>query len=122
MLDITSIPVKGASPVSSLRSRQPVAGVDGKTTPATGNTLPASEPIKVPELPQLEKLSEGLSNFARLLDRELAFRVDEATGKTVVTVLDSETKEVIRQIPSEELVRLASVIAETVPHPFETRA
>ena len=41
------------------------------------------------------------------LQRDLQFRVDEDSGRTIVTVIDSETEEVIRQVPSEELLRLA---------------
>ena len=34
--------------------------------------------------------------------RSLRFQVDEISGRTVITVLDSETKEVVRQIPPPE--------------------
>ena len=40
-------------------------------------------------------------------ERSLRFRVDEASGRTVITVLDATTHEVVRQIPSEELLALA---------------
>jgi len=52
------------------------------------------------ENPLLDKLARS-SRF------ELSFRVDEATKDVVVTVIDPETKDVIRQIPPEEVLRLA---------------
>jgi flagellar protein FlaG len=36
--------------------------------------------------------------------RSLRFQVDELSGRTVITVLDAETQEVVRQIPSPELL------------------
>jgi flagellar protein FlaG len=37
----------------------------------------------------------------------LSFSIDDSTGKTVVMVTDAETGEMIRQIPSEEMLALA---------------
>jgi flagellar protein FlaG len=38
------------------------------------------------------------------------FWTDRETGKTVISVLDSETREVIRQIPPEEILAIARAI------------
>jgi len=38
---------------------------------------------------------------------KLQFSIDKDIGKTIIKVVDSTTNEVIRQIPSEELVTLA---------------
>jgi flagellar protein FlaG len=43
-------------------------------------------------------------------ERSLIFRVDEASGRTVITVLDATTQEVVRQIPSEEVLVLARAL------------
>jgi flagellar protein FlaG len=40
----------------------------------------------------------------------LEFNVDQSSGRTIVRVVDLETQQVIRQIPSEEMVRLARVL------------
>ena len=39
---------------------------------------------------------------------KITFAVDEATGQTVVRVLDKETGEIIRQLPPEELLILVA--------------
>ena len=95
---------------------RPVRAVDaGQPRPVGGSVLPQTvveEPI-VADLAKLERLREGLVSFARSIDRDLRFRVDAASGRTVVTVVDGETQEVIRQIPSEELLRMAQVHATT---------
>jgi len=43
--------------------------------------------------------------------RSLRFQVDEASGRTVITVLDEITKEVVRQIPSPELLTVMRHLA-----------
>lgn len=53
---------------------------------------------------------EKLQTYTDRLDRNLEFSVDDSSGRTVVTVRDGGTEEVIRQIPSEEALRLASDI------------
>lgn len=53
---------------------------------------------------------EKLQRYADQLSRDLEFSVDDSSGRTVVTVRDGKTEEVIRQIPSEEALRLAGNI------------
>jgi flagellar protein FlaG len=45
-----------------------------------------------------------LSELMSETQRSLRFQVDELSGRTVITVLDAETNEVVRQIPSPELL------------------
>ncbi len=40
------------------------------------------------------------------IERDLQFNVDEISGDTIITVLDTKTSEVIRQIPSEEVLAI----------------
>ncbi len=39
------------------------------------------------------------------LNRSLQFTVDEESGDSIVTVRDAKTEEIIRQFPSEELLK-----------------
>ncbi len=55
----------------------------------------------------LEAAVENIARSARNLQRSLQFSVDEVSGKTVITVIDKETDEIIRQIPREEILNLA---------------
>jgi len=38
------------------------------------------------------------------IERDLQFQVDEKSGETIITVLDTKTEEVIRQIPTDEVL------------------
>lgn len=58
----------------------------------------------------LDKTVEELSSLVQGLNRELNFSVDDESGRTIIKVIDSETDEVIRQIPSEEVVEMAHMI------------
>mgnify|MGYP000541774999 CR=1 FL=1 len=56
---------------------------------------------------QLEALQEKVSQLnshMQNLSRDLQFTVDDRSGDTVVTVRDSDTDEIIRQFPSEEVL------------------
>jgi flagellar protein FlaG len=82
----------------------------------TGPAAPVSRPKEeqaVKEEPRaaeqpepLESIVSELNTVARELHRELQFSVDRESGETVVKVIDPETDEVVRQIPSEELMQL----------------
>lgn len=45
----------------------------------------------------------------------LRFHVDEDLGRVIVKVVDRESGDVIRQIPTEEVVRIAKVLQGKVP-------
>ncbi len=53
-----------------------------------------------------------LNKAVQNLQRNLEFSVDDITGQTVVRVVDKETDEVIRQMPSEEVLKLAQHMQE----------
>ncbi|MEE9494457.1 MAG: flagellar protein FlaG [Gammaproteobacteria bacterium] len=48
-----------------------------------------------------------ISEYVQNLQRDLQFNIDKESGRVVVRVIDSETDELIRQIPSEEVLALA---------------
>jgi len=53
------------------------------------------------------KAATQIQNFVQEMGRNLSFTVDETTGYNVVRVINPETNEVIRQLPSEELLKIA---------------
>lgn len=66
-----------------------------------------SAPSKSQQVEQaLERLKSALPSKANALQ----FSVDEQSGDTIVRVVDSATGDVIRQIPSKELVEIAHAI------------
>jgi flagellar protein FlaG len=61
---------------------------------------------------QLAFAVSKLSEFVQISNRQLNFSVDEGSNKLVVKVTDVESGEVIRQIPSEEVLKLSERLQE----------
>ncbi len=55
---------------------------------------------------------EEIQSFLQVQNRNLAFSIDDDTKRSVVTVKDSSSGDVIRQIPSDEVLRLAERIKD----------
>lgn len=62
---------------------------------------------KEPPLAEVKQAAQQLETFMQSMNRYLEFRVDQDSGRTIVTVKDKTTGETVRQIPSEEILRLA---------------
>jgi len=60
-----------------------------------------------PSAEAIAKAAEDIQNFVKDMGRNLSFSVDEVTGYNVVRVVNPETNELIRQLPSEELLKIA---------------
>jgi flagellar protein FlaG len=59
------------------------------------------------ELEEVKQSVEDLNEFILPYNSSINFSIDKESGRLVVKVIDNETKEVIKQIPSEEAVKLA---------------
>ncbi len=80
----------------------------GKQVPPPGQAQPEAKAEKdVPSEAEVLFAVEKMAEHSRNLGRELHFEVDKDSGQTVVKVIDPETEEVVRQIPSEEAVERA---------------
>lgn len=65
------------------------------------------------------KLAEGLSAVAKAVDRNLKFSVDDKTGRIVIKVMNGDTGEVIREIPSEEALKMQQSVSSVAGLIFE---
>jgi flagellar protein FlaG len=71
-------------------------------------SAPASTPPREPE--QVQQAVEQIQRVVSLVANNLQFTVDKGTGKTIIRVVDSQTEEVIRQIPTEEVLSIARAL------------
>lgn len=67
-----------------------------------GNSMESEEQVKQ----AVQKIQGAVNNLAQ----NLQFSIDEDTGKTIIKVMDVHTEEVIRQIPTEEAVKIARTL------------
>ena len=61
---------------------------------------------------QIDAAVSQLGEFLQNNNRQLDFSVDKASNKQVVKVTDAESGEIIRQIPSEEVLKLSERLQE----------
>jgi len=112
------MPIDNIAQLSGAQLRSAGASPAGSSTadrvtprqalPGDGNPVP---PVMAP--PPVTAVNEAvnrLNEYVQTLRRDLQFRVDKETNSVVVTVLDSQTHEVIRQIPAEEVLAVAKSI------------
>ena len=64
------------------------------------------------ELQQLQEAAQKISSHLNLKNSALEFSVDQNSGRNVVKIIDKSTKEVVRQIPSEEALHIAQALEE----------
>lgn len=57
--------------------------------------------------PDVNAVVDQLRSFVKEAQRNLDFSVDDSSGKFIVKVMDGDSGKLIRQIPSEELLRLS---------------
>jgi flagellar protein FlaG len=109
-MSMSSVNAVGLAPVASVEraSRPAVAGAAEEAEPArTAAQAPAATPASAREL---EAATEQIERFVRSSGRSLQFRVDDDSGRVVVSVRDADTGDLIRQIPSEAALRIARAL------------
>ena len=60
----------------------------------------------------VKKAASQINDFVKEIGRSLEFSVDEASGRVIITVRESETGKIVRQIPPEELLAIADLVRE----------
>jgi flagellar protein FlaG len=83
-------------------------------TPATaGNALPPGGEKPPPAPVAAADLSRAIAALNRFLadsQRSFRFQVDDATGDTIVRIVNPATGELVRQIPSEDVLAAARAL------------
>lgn len=115
MKDASASVAQASGLPGSKGKRQDVAAVVGtKLPPAKAQSAIAEESQQEISAEKVKEVVEQLNNHAQAVNRDLQFSVDDESGRTVIKVINSETAELVRQIPSEEVLRLSQTIRETI--------
>jgi flagellar protein FlaG len=67
------------------------------------------------EQENVESAVTKLNDYVQSVKRDLQFNLDDDSGKTVITVIDSKTSDVIRQIPNDVALKLAQDLQQDEP-------
>jgi flagellar protein FlaG len=81
---------------------------------ATGNSAPEPTRAQTQEqsAQELAQATQDISDYIQTVSRSLQISVDRDLGSTVITVMNVDTDEVVRQIPREEILQIARFLAE----------
>lgn len=107
-----NINVMAADQFQAVAPLQPAASV---TRTGEQKTAAApSPPVKTGDIQpeQVKEAVQQIEQFTQTVAQNLKFSIDEDTGKTVVRIMDSQTNELIRQIPSEEAINIARTLGK----------
>lgn len=98
-----------------------VGGANPANVRATAETQQRPAPVQKAEsarerddrdfdLKSIEAAARKVAEFVGSVRSELTFSVDTDSGINIVKVIDANTKEVIRQIPSREIIQIAQAL------------
>ncbi|WP_298188032.1 flagellar protein FlaG [uncultured Pseudomonas sp.] len=112
-------------PQPATSAREPLGS--SKSIEASALEAVAALAANQPEDPTLARQSldsavASISSFVQSVQRSLDFSVDDSSGEVVVKVTDRDSGEVIRQLPSEEALRLSEQLESLRSLMFEARA
>ena len=113
-------PVSSTLPTPPVTPPLPDALRNAPSGPARSDlprpNLPVTEPRPTdpsqdaPTREAVESAVKAVQEFVKPMSGNLEFTLDEESGRTVVKVTDSTTKELIRQIPSAEMLAIAKAL------------
>jgi flagellar protein FlaG len=99
--------VASALPVTPALPTPAAAAPRVPDTILKGAALQGAGDAQASQAAALEKAARRMEDYVRSVGRSLQFRIDENSGRVVVSVRDPSTGELIRQIPSESALRIA---------------
>ena len=91
------------SPQQSVKSDAQVVSQVVSTEIKASGVNEAAQPTRE----VVAKAAAQLQEFVNSMGRNLNFSIDETTGYNVVRVVNPDTGELIRQLPSEELLKIS---------------
>jgi flagellar protein FlaG len=109
---------KAVSSAPQVQSQKPEVDVKAKAEilVTSGNELPTEQAKKAEaKSVEVKEAVIKLNDFAQKMQRDLNFKVDEDSGKTVIKVYDRLSEQLVRQIPNEEALEMAKRLSVDEP-------
>lgn len=106
------------TPVVSAATPRPAANaaLESKAPQSKSVETPSYDALSNrPSIEEMEAAVADISEFIQMNSRSLSIAFDPALDLPIVRVMDSSTDEVVRQIPSEEVVAVAKFIRTLLP-------
>ena len=93
--------------VSATKSAEVQLSAAGKEPVASAKTTAENQESTEPRVPDGSQIAKEIAEANRKLmfaDRSFQYKVEDVTQRVVITVIDNNTKEVIKEIPPEQQV------------------
>jgi flagellar protein FlaG len=105
------------------RTNKPVkAGGGLLRSPKNESDVESGTPSRTLTREQTQAVVDNVENFLKELNTNLSFEIHEKTGRVMVKVVERNTKEVIREIPPEDMLRLQEKLQEFRGVLFDVKA
>lgn len=95
--------------IERVAAAEPSAAARAPATPVVTSAA-VQPPSSAPSPEQVTQALKSINKTLQSLSQGLEFTIDEDSQRTIVKVVDRETKDVIRQIPSEEALEIAKAL------------
>lgn len=93
----------------------------GESTSAVANSEQVNENAQL-TVEEVQGAIDVMNEVMTQMNRNLRFEVDDSTSETVIQVKDASTDELIRQIPTQDTLRLIEHLSQMQNILFETTA
>ncbi|MYN11666.1 hypothetical protein GSY71_00640 [Pusillimonas sp. TS35] len=87
----------------------------------TSNDATQAQAQQYPQDP-LDKALEAVNNHMQAWSTGMRFDIDPDTDRVVVSIIDSESGDVLRTVPTEAVIRVAKMIAQLQGRSVNTTA
>jgi flagellar protein FlaG len=78
--------------------------------PDSSNVVSRDSAVQSIDKATVQVAVDKMNSLVQNIQRDLSFSVDDESGLTVIKVIDSQSGQLIRQIPSEEVIAIANVL------------
>ncbi|WP_061241434.1 flagellar protein FlaG [Ectopseudomonas composti] len=109
----------GVSSAAEARQKQGLATVSNTDEQTVARAVTPAQEVSREDV---EDAVATIQEFVQSVRRNINFAVDDGSGRVVVKVTDSGSGDVIRQIPSEEALKLAENLSEVRSLLFKAEA
>lgn len=112
----------GVSTAVDSRQKQSLTQIASAQSSDEQSTARPVAPTQDVSREQVEDAVATIQEFVQSVRRSINFAVDDGSGRVVVKVTDAGSGDVIRQIPSEEALKLAENLSEVRSLLFKAEA
>lgn len=102
----------GVQQVSSQKEQVSKTEASEKASQTVEKAIEASKEREKLNRAERERIVEQMNDFISSINKGLSFRVDEESGRDVVTIYEADTGDIIRQIPDEEMLEILRRLRE----------